>query len=332
MKILITGGAGFLGTRLARALLGRGELAGCAIGQLVLVDQFAPVADLCADPRVRVATGDLLAISPELAGEIFHAVFHLAAATSSECEANFDLGMRSNLDATRVLLDLLRASGACPRFVFASSVAVFGGTLQEPLPQVITDTTAPLPQSSYGSQKFICEQMVADYSRKGFIDGRVARLMTVAVRPGRPNGAASSFLSSIVREPLHGEAAVCPVPREMRVALASPASTVGGLIGTAEADRQLISGYRAVNMPGLTVSVGEMLDTLETVGGTAARALIRFEADADITRIVGGWPSSFDSALASRLGLVPDVSFQSIVEEFVREDADAKILVSEGAG
>jgi nucleoside-diphosphate-sugar epimerase len=328
MKILITGGAGFLGTRLARALVQRGELAGRTIKELVLVDKFAPFADLCERPGVRFATGDLLTLIPQLDGEIFDVVFHLAAATSAECEADFDLGMRSNLDTTRALLDLLRASATHPKFIFASSVAVFGSTAHEPMPPKITDTTPPLPQSSYGSQKFICEQLVADYTRKDFIDGRVARLMTVAIRPGRPNGAASSFLSSIVREPLHGETAVCPVPLDMQVVLASPAHTIEGLIGTAEADRQLLDGYRAVNLPGLTVSAREMLDTLEAVGGAAVRALVRFEIDADITRIVGGWPSAFDTILATKLGLVPDSSFRSIVEQFMREDAAAQVAVA----
>jgi nucleoside-diphosphate-sugar epimerase len=266
---------------------------------------------------VRAVTGDLLSNVPALTTSRHDVVFHLAAATSAECEANFDLGMRSNIDTTRGLLDGLRLSGSMPRFIFASSVAVFGGTPYHPLPEFITDATAPLPQSSYGIQKFICEQLVSDYSRRGFIDGRVARLMTVAVRPGRPNGAASSFLSSIVREPLHGETAICPVPLEMSVAVASPDRAIEGLLAVAEADPAVLAGQRTINLPALTVRVGEILDTLQAVGGPAARALVREEIDPAIQRIVGAWPARFATPLANRLGLQHDPDIRSIVDQFV---------------
>ena len=321
MRVLITGGAGFLGARLARQLLRRSNLAGEAVDELVLTDLFSPPDDLQADKRVRVLTGALLTQCETLSRERFDAVFHLAAAVSAECEADFSLGMRSNLDSTRALLDSLRATGNAPRFVLASSVAVFGSDPYLPMPQVIRDETLPTPQSSYGIQKFVAEQLVADYTRKGFLDGRNVRLMTVVVRPGRPNGAASSFLSGIIREPVNSQEAVCPVPLETRVALASPSRTIEGLIRLAEAAQMELGGRTAVNLPALTVSVGEMLDALEAVCGTQTRALVRLERDATITRIVGGWPAAFDLSRAARLGLAPDPDFVSIVREFLAERA-----------
>jgi D-erythronate 2-dehydrogenase len=330
MKVLITGGAGFLGTRLARALLARGHMAGEAIRELTLVDLVAPSKYLQEDRRVDVRVGDLLSQCEALGGSGCDVIFHLAAATSAECEADFQLGMRSNLETTGALLESLRRPGSRPRFIFASSVAVFGSESDLPLPLVVRDDTLPVPQSSYGVQKFICEQLVSDYTRKNFIDGRTARLMTVAVRPGRPNGAASSFLSNIIREPLHGEPAICPVPEDTTVALASPGRTIEGLIAIAEANRDLLGGRTAVNLPSLTVRVGEMLRTLEEVGGHESRKLVRYEPDPRIESIVGGWPSAFDSDRARRLGLKPDPDFRSIVEEFVREDAGVSIHAAEG--
>jgi len=319
VKVLITGGAGFVGARLARELLKRGTLDGQAIDELVLADLFPPPADLAADRLVRGAVGSLIDQCKSLAQEKFDAVFHLAAATSAECEADFDLGMGSNLDSTRRLLDALRAAGNTPRFIFSSSIAVFGSDPGLLRPAAIHHDTLPTPQSSYGIQKFICEQLVADYTRKGFVDGRNVRLMTVVVRPGRPNGAASSFMSGIIREPVHGEAAICPVAPETMVALASPARTIEGLIAVAEASREALGGRIALNLPGITVSVGEMLDALETVAGSQARALVRFVPDPVIGRIVEGWPAVFDNSRALRLGLEPDPDFVSIVRAFVTE-------------
>lgn len=323
MKVLITGGAGFLGGRLARELLRRGKLCGQPMSEVVLADLVVPPPELVTAPGIRVVTSSLLDQSANFGAERFDIVFHLAAAVSAECEADFGLGLRSNLDSTRALLDALRAAGNRPRFVFASSVAVFGSDAYLPMPAVIGDGTLPTPQSSYGIQKFICEQLVADYTRKGFIDGRNVRLMTVVVRPGRPNGAASGFLSGIIREPVNGQSSVCPVSCETRVALASPARTMEGLIAMAEIPADSLGGRTAVNLPALTVSVKEMLNALEAVVGPQARALVRFEPDPAIARIVGGWPAVFDLTRAARLGLQPDPDFASIVRQFL-DDRDGR--------
>ena len=290
MKVLITGGAGFLGTRLARTLLSRGHLSGHPLTQLVLADLAPPAADVASDGRVQARTGALLGQCKSLSGETFDRVFHLASAVSAECEADLDLGLRSNLDTTRALLDGLRGRGT--RLVFSSSVAVFGGDDDLPMPRVIHDDTVPVPQTSYGIQKFVCEQLIADYSRRGLLDGRSVRLMTVTVRPGRPNAAASGFLSSIIREPLNGQEAVCPVPTNTLVALASPQRTIEGLIVAAEATADAWGSRTAVNLPALTLRVGEMLDALEIAAGRATRDRVRFQPDPTISRMMLGWPAS----------------------------------------
>ena len=319
MKVLITGGSGFVGTQLARVLLQREQLQGRPLTELLIADLREPAEDVARHARARNLAGPLIELCSLLAKERFDVVFHLAGAVSGECEANFDLGMRSNLDSCRALLEALRAAGNCPRFVFASSVAVFGSDPGVPLPPVIRDNTLPTPQSSCGIQKFICEQLVADYTRKGFINGRSGRLMTVAVRSGRPNAAASGFLSAIVREPLNDTDTVCPVPLEMSVALASPSNTVRSLIRLAEADAEMLRGRTAVNFPALTVMVGEILDALEAAGGRTARERVRFAPDPAIIRIVGSWPSVFESERALRLGMEPDTDMDSIVRQFVNE-------------
>ena len=327
MKLLITGGAGFLGARLARTLLARGALADRTIDRIVLADLAAPAdAALCDDARVELRTGDLLAMTPALRGEAFDGVFHLASAVSAECEADFDLGMRSNLDATRALLEALRAAGNAPRLVFSSSCAVYGSDPALALPAVVHDDTLPTPQTSYGIQKFIGEQLVADCTRRGFVDGRSARLMTVSVRPGAPNRAASGFLSGIVREPLAGQPVLCPVAPSTRVVLSSPARTVEGLIAIYEAGREAFGGRTALNLPALSVTVQDMLDGLRAVGGARALALVRFEPDEAIARIVQGWPARVESLRAQRLGLQPDADFESIVRQYVAEHPHATPL------
>ncbi len=320
-KVLITGGAGFVGSRLAREFLKRGEIASGPIDELVLTDLRAPSSDLIANSRVSTAVGTLIDLCVELCKKKFDLVFHLAGAVSAECEADFDLGMRSNLHSIQFLLESLRAAGNVPRVVFSSSLAVFGPDPGIPMPSTVSDDTLPTPQSSYGIQKFIGEQLVADYTRKGFIDGRSVRPNTVVVRPGKPNGAASGFLSSIIREPLNGEPAVCPVAPETRVALGSTAGTIAALIKVAEASREAFCGRTAINLPALNVSVNEMLEALEAVGGKAARDLVKFERDAMVVRLVDSWPASVEAPRARRLGIEPDKNFISIVRDYLADQA-----------
>ena len=325
MKLLITGGGGFIGARLARTLLQRGTLAGQPITRLVLTDIAPPPADLLADARVEARTGHLMAQTDALREEPFDGVFHLASAVSGECEADFDLGLRSNLDSTRALFDALRANvaagGTAARLVFSSSVAVFGPDPAVPLPALVGDTTLPAPQTSYGTQKLICEQLLADYTRKGYIDGRAARLMTVTVRPGKPNGAASSFFSGIIREPLAGVEAVCPVSADVSHPVSSPSRTVDGLIAVFEASRDAFNGRTAMNLPGLNVRVSDMLEALEQVAGKAVRDLVRFERDERIAGIVANWPSGATADRAARLGLLPHENFADIVRQYIDDCA-----------
>jgi nucleoside-diphosphate-sugar epimerase len=325
MKLLITGGGGFLGARLARTLLQRGTLAGERIERMVLADIAPPPADLLADKRVEARTGALLSQTGALHTEPFDGVFHLAAAVSGECEADFDLGLRSNLDSTRALLDALRANvnagGKVARLVFSSSVAVFGPDPAMPLPKLVADDTLPAPQTSYGTQKLICEHLIADYTRKGYIDGRAARLMTVTVRPGKPNGAASSFFSGIIREPLAGVESICPVSPDVSHPMSSPTRTVEGLIAVYEASREAFCGRTALNLPGLNVRVSDMLDALEEVAGPAVRARVRFERDERIAGIVANWPGGATAVRAARLGLHPHENFADIVRQYIDDCA-----------
>lgn len=325
MKLLITGGAGFVGARLARTLLQRGTLDGRPIGRIVLVDQAPAPDDLLADARIEGRVGPLLQQVAALRDEAFDGVFHLASAVSGECEADFELGLRSNLDSTRALLDALRSrveAGAAPaKLVFSSSVAVFGPDAAVPLPAIVTDTTLPAPQTSYGVQKLVCEHLVADYTRKGYIDGRSARLMTVTVRPGRPNGAASSFFSGIIREPLAGVESVCPVSPAVSHPVSSPQRTVEGLIAVHEASREAYRGRLALNLPALNVTVAQMLAALEEVAGPAVRARVRFERDERIAGIVANWPAGARADRAAALGLLPEANFADIIRQYIADSA-----------
>jgi D-erythronate 2-dehydrogenase len=327
---LITGGTGFVGTRLARELLRRGALNGKRIEQIVLADQFPlpeAAADLAKDARVQVRVGKLLEQCEAFKADRFDGVFHLASAVSGECEADFELGLRSNLDSTRALLDALRETvakgGNAPRFVFSSSVAVFGPDASNPMPPLVRDDTLPTPQTSYGTHKLVCEHLVADYTRKGFIDGRSARLMTVTVRPGRPNGAASSFFSGIIREPLAGQEAILPVDPSVSHPVSSPARTVEGLIAVFEATQEQMGGRAALNLPALNVKVSEMLDALEAVAGKSARALVKQQPDPTIQRIVSGWSKGAVAARAERLGLKPEREFADIVLQYIHDHPGA---------
>jgi D-erythronate 2-dehydrogenase len=338
VNVVITGAAGFLGSRLARELLAAGSL-GVAGGQarplsrMTLVDQAPVPPDLAADERVTAVRGDLTRLldpaadGPDvlatggLRGFLGEAevVFHLAAAVSGECEADFDLGIRANLQATEALLASCRALGTNPVVVFSSSLAIFGGSAELPLPRVVDDQTRPNPQTSYGAQKAIGEQLLADYTRKGFLRGRALRLASISVRPGRPNAAASGFMSGIIREPLAGQRATCPVDPDTEVALASPATAMAGLRCAATASDQAWGGRSAVNLPALTASLAEMAAALTRVAGPEVSALIDWIPDPQIARIVATWPARVHADRAARLGLTPDPDFDSIIRMHLAE-------------
>jgi D-erythronate 2-dehydrogenase len=329
VHVVVTGSAGFLGSRLARELLAAGSLpvaGGQArpLSQLTLIDRAPVPPDLAADGRVAVLRGDLSELPDNaaagrdaLAGA--ELIFHLAAAVSGECETDFDLGIRANLRATESLLASCRALGTSPVVVFSSSVAVFGGSAEQPLPAVIDDHTRPNPQTSYGTQKVMSEYLLADYTRKGFVNGRAIRLMTVSVRPGRPNAAASGFLSGIIREPLVGQRAVCPVDPGTEVALASPAKAVGALLCAATSSDQAWGGRTAVTMPALTVTVADMAAALTRVAGPRVGALIDWIPDPAVARMFATWPARIRADRATRLGLTPDPDFESIIRMHLAE-------------
>ena len=321
MDVLITGGAGFLGVKLAKKLLERGTLAGPdgkqhTLKRIVLLDQVA--AQGFTDPRIVSITGDVAdaasvahAFTPSI-----QSVFHLAAVVSGEAESDFDLGMRINLDATRILLEQARINGNRPRFVFTSSVAVFGGEL----PAKVLDSTPATPQGSYGAQKAMCELMVTDYARKGFVDGRSVRLPTVSVRPGKANKAASSFASGIIREPLNGVASICPVPPNTRMWILSPRSTVNNLIHAHEVDAAVFGSAGAVNLPGLSITVGEMVAAMERVAGDAPVKLIKWEEDAAIMKLVRTWPGDFITTRGESMGFVRDTNYDDVVRAYMDDE------------
>jgi nucleoside-diphosphate-sugar epimerase len=328
VKVVITGGAGFLGSRLARELLAAGtlEVAGGGarpLSRMTLIDPAAVPPDLAADGRVAVVRGDLCELLDPVAGPDALAgaevIFHLAAAVSAECEADFDLGLRANLRATESLLAACRELRTSPVVVFASSVAVFGGSAEHPLPAVIDDHTMPNPQTSYGTQKVIGEQLLADYTRKGYLDGRAVRLMTVSVRPGRPNAAASGFLSGIIREPLAGQRATCPVDPRTEVALCSPAKAIDALLCAATSCGQAWGGRTPVNLPALSVTVADMAAALRRVAGPEVSALIDWIPDPAVAKIVTGWPARIRAERAARLGLTPDPDFDSVIRTHLAE-------------
>jgi nucleoside-diphosphate-sugar epimerase len=315
VKVVITGGAGFLGQKLAAALLERGTAAGPdgaqhAISAVVCIDLVAPsepvdgatyiAADICAP-------GVFESCVPDDATSIFH----LAAVVSAEAEADFDLGMRVNLDATRALLERCRKLPRPPRFVFTSSVAAFGVA-----PPVVGDDTPARPLNSYGVEKVVGEYLVGEYSRRGFVDGRCLRLPTIVIRPGSPNKAASSFASSILREPLQGMEAVCPVSRDLPVWIQSPRAAVTNLIhGHDLPAGAWADGLRTLNLPGVTVTVAEMVAGLERAGGDAG--LVRFERDSAIEAIVGSWPRGMNTPRADRLGFAADKDIDAVIGAFV---------------
>ena len=332
MKVVITGGCGFLGALLSRELLRQGALSLSgrgpqALHQITLLDRVAPVAAIAADPRIHADQGDLVdqLKAPQRAQALLRDVdliVHLSAAVSAECEADFELGLHSNLLATQLVLEAARAEGLRrgqpPTVVFASSVAVFGKPLGEDFQTPPDDDTLPTPQSSYGIQKFIGEQLMADYGRKGFIRARSVRLMTVSVRPGRPNGAASGFLSGMIREPLNGETAVVPVPPETRVALSSPQTTLEGLCLAAQASDADWGPRTAMNLPACATTVGAMAQALAELAGPEVAARLQWVNDPSIARVVGSWPGVVRASRAQALGLQPDPNAQAIVSQHMQ--------------
>jgi len=326
MKILVTGGAGFLGQQLIARLLADGRVRldddrgprEETVSGIVCFDQSAGAI---VDSRVSNRAGDISdpALVRSLVDRDTGLVVHLAAVVSGTAEADFDLGMRVNLDGTRALLDACRAAGHAPRLLFASSVAVFGGAL----PAVVTDATTPTPQGSYGIQKLIGELLVQDCSRKGFIDGRAVRVPTVVVRPGRPNGAASGFASGIVREPLAGLEAVLPVPLETEMWVASPQTVVSMLLHALALAPQAWGWQRSLNLPGLTVSMAEAVEALRSVAGDAVVARIRRQPDEAVMRLVRSWAGRFETARADAMGFTADTDFESIVRAYVADQPGA---------
>jgi nucleoside-diphosphate-sugar epimerase len=310
MQLIITGGAGFLGQQLAKALL-HGPI---AFDKLMLVDMVMP-PNPGHDDRVSCQQMDLSidgAAASIITAET-SLVFHLAAVVSSHAEKEFDLGMTVNFDMTRQLLEACRHQKPGIRFVFASSLAVFGG----PLPTLVDDTTAVTPRSSYGIQKAMSELLVNDYSRKNFVDGRVLRLPTICVRPGKPNLAASSFVSSIIREPLNGESAICPVSPDLSLWLSSPATIIDNILKAATMDSAAFGDWRTVNLPGIGVTVQQMLDSLERLTDRETVNRVELKPDPAIDAIVSSWPGTIDNTRALGMGFRVDTSFDQFITQYL---------------
>ena len=322
MRIVITGGGGFLGSRLARALLARGRLiapdgAEREIARIVLLDTAFPAATP-DDPRLEIVSGDIAerAVVDRVVAPDTDSVFHLAAVVSGGAEADFDLGMRVNLEGTRQLLDRMRRCARPPRLVFASSVAAFGGEL----PPVLDDSTTPLPQTSYGTQKVLSEYLISDYSRKGYLDGRSLRLPTIVVRPGKPNAAASSFASGILREPLNGVISDCPVEAETGVWLLSPRRVVEAFVHAHELPATAWGTRRVLNLPGITASVAEMIEALGRVAGSAVAKRVVWKPDARTQAIVRTWPARFETPRALAMGFRADRDVETVIRDYIADE------------
>ena len=322
MQILITGGAGFLGKRLGLALLSKGKIkvngkVDQTISKIVLFDRFA-ATDVPLDNRIVVATGDISdhQTMNDLLDNRFDVIFHLAAIVSGEAESNFDLGMKVNLDATRHMLDICRSLDYSPVFVFASSCAVFGGDFD----MVIRDDTATTPLTSYGTQKAISEMLINDYSRKAYLNGRSLRLPTIAVRPGKPNAAASSFVSGIIREPLNQQPAVCPVSRDTEVWILSPSKVIQSFIHASELSESDLGNNRMITLPGLTVSIEEMVKNLKELAGEATTDLIDFTPDEFIQNIAMTWPPNFQPQRSKDLGFGWNNSVREVIQEYIDDE------------
>lgn len=317
MRTIILGGGGFIGHRLARHLLQSGGLTQGKLSHLTLVDRAFP-AEKLTDPRLEYVTADvsdkqmitqLIQLNPSI-------IFHLAAVVSGEAEKKFDLGMNINFQASLQMLEACRLLRVCPRIVFASSCGVFGGDTAK----VIQDDTGPKPQSSYGTQKAMVELLMNDYSRRGFVDARSLRLPTIAIRPGKPNAATSSFVSGIIREPLHGKEAAYPVPVDTEVWIQSPNSVVQNFVHGANLDASELGQDRVINLPGLTTTIREMIEGLEKLAGPQVTKLISHQPDAFLESIVLTWPPQFNPQKALDLGFVTDSSAPEIIRLYMEEE------------
>lgn len=329
MHVMIIGAAGMLGRKLAARAAGDGTLDGREIGTLSLVDVVAPEVPAGFAGKVDCRAADLSApgvVAALVAGRP-DVIVHLAAVVSGEAEADFEKGYRVNLDGTRLLFEAVRAAGAetpyRPRVVFASSIAVFGA----PFPDVIGDEFFAAPLTSYGTQKAICELLLNDYSRRGFMDGVAIRLPTICIRPGTPNAAASGFFSNILREPLVGREAVLPVEESVRHWHASPRAAVGFLLRAASMDSSPLGSRRTLSLPGLSATVGEQIEALRRVAGERAVKLIRRVPDETIARIVAGWPENFSAARAKALGFAAEQTFDEIIRVHVEDELGGNLPV-----
>jgi nucleoside-diphosphate-sugar epimerase len=317
MNILIIGGGGFIGRRLARALAARGTLRGEVVAGLTLADLTAPETVDAPFPVDCVACdiGDPGSVAAAIGPDV-HVIFLLAAIVSGHAEADFDIGMRVNLMGTLNVLDRCRALGTAPVVVFTSSCAVFGGEVPDP----IRDWTIPNPQTSYGTQKAMGELALNDYSRRGFVRGRGFRLPTISVRPGAPNRAASSFMSGIIREPLNGQRATCPVAEDFPHYYLSPRAVTDNLILGAEMDQADLGPQVNMTMPGQSWTVRQLIDAMTAVAGPGPATLIDWEPQPEVERIVAGWRFDYDAQKARDLGLHADDSFEDNVRYYIEEE------------
>ena len=326
MHILITGAAGMLGRKLAARLAADKALNGRPIDKLTLVDVIAPPRPEMAAPRLEALTADLAdpATGPAAIAGRPEVIFHLAAVVSGEAELDFDKGMRVNFDGSRALLEAIRAAGGDyrPRFVFTSSIAVFGA----PFPHAIADDFFLTPLTSYGTQKAMTELLLADYTRRGFVDGVGIRLPNIAVRPGKPNKAASGFFSSIIREPLNGEEALLPVDDSVLQWHASPRAAVGFLLHAAGLDSKTLGPRINLNMPGVGCTVGEQVAALRRIAGDKVAARIRRKPDPLIARMVAGWPTRFAPQRALALGFKAESSFDEIVRIHIEDELGGRTV------
>lgn len=325
MHILVTGAAGMIGRKLTDRLAKDGRLNGKAIARLTLTDVVAPQAPAGFSGKVDARLDDLPApgVAEKLVAERPDVIFHLAGVVSGEAELDFDKGYRVNLDSMRLLLEAIRHSGEGyrPKFIFTSSIAVYGA----PFPPAIYDEFHLTPLTSYGTQKAICELLLADYNRRGFLDGVGIRLPTICVRPGKPNKAASGFFSNIIREPLAGQEAVLPVKENVVHTHATPRSAVGFLIHAAGLTREQLGPRINLAMPGVSCTVGEQIEALRRIAGDKVVARIRREPDELIIRIVAGWSERFDAKRASELGFTAETSFDDIIRIHIEDELGGKI-------